>query len=130
MTTIKVILLVVFFITSLLSFGQTSSFDDSSLSGTWYLVNAFPSTKDSLVYERTSKTPHNWGDRIEFNASNSFVDAYSAKCGNDSQIHKDLGTWNLFGTTILTTIPIGIDKGTRHKILRLTAEQLVLKKIE
>ena len=112
----------------MISFSQTSTVD--SLAGTWYLTNSFPSTSDSLVYKRQSIYPMNLGDRIEFNPNYDFVDAYSGKCGNDERIHEDHGKWELAaGTIIVTSIAISIDQKSKHKILSLSTNKLVLKKI-
>ena len=124
------IFLAILLLKSAISFSQDSAPMTDSLAGTWYLTNPFPITNDSLVYERISAAPYNWGDRIEFNAPQIFVDAYSAKCGNDERIHNDSGTWIfLNGSIIVTSIPISVDQGTKHKILSLTADKLILKKL-
>ena len=128
MNNIRTLFSVLFSLTTSVFLGQTSISVADMLTGTWYLANYFPDTKDSLVYSRISKVPNNWGDHIEFNSSNSFVDAYSAPCGNDSQIHNDVGTWQLSGHTVVTSIPISIDLGTKHIILTLTSDKLILVK--
>ena len=129
MKTYRVILLALLLLTNSISFSQNLMTMADSLAGTWYLSNSFPSTNDSLVYERVSNAPYNWGDRIEFNSSHSFVDAYSSKCGNDERIHNDSGTWELSKIIIMTSIPISVDQGTKHKVLHLSAAKLVLKKV-
>lgn len=129
MKTYRIILLALLLLTNSLLYSQTLMTMADSLTGTWYLSNSFPSTNDSLVYERISNAPNNWGDRIEFNTSHGFIDAYSSKCGNDDRIHNDSGTWELSTILILTSIPISIDQGTKHKVLHLTTAKLVLKKV-
>jgi hypothetical protein len=126
MNKMRLLFLALFFWTTSVFLGQTSASFADMLSGTWYLANSYPETKDSLIYSRISKTQYNWGDRIEFNTAYSFVDAYSARCGNDSQIHKDVGTWQLSGQTITTSIPISVDLGTKHIVVELTLDKLVL----
>lgn len=127
MKTYKIILMVFFVLTNKISFSQTTMAD--SLAGTWYLTNSFPSINDSLVYKRVSNVPNNWGYRIEFNSSQRFVDAYFGKCGNDERIHKETGKWELSTITIITSIPISINDGTIHKILHISPDKLVLKKV-
>jgi len=105
--------------------GQTSASHTDKLVGTWFLSHT-PTSVDTLVYDRTSKVRNNWGHRIEFNSDNNFVDAYTAPCGNDEQIHHDIGTWNLSGQIITTSIPISSDGSTKHFIGLLTTDKLVL----
>jgi hypothetical protein len=128
MNSLRILFSILFLWTTSALLGQTSASVAEKLQGTWFLANSFPDTKDSLVYSRISKAPNNWGDRIEFNSLKSFVDAYSAPCGNDSRIHNDLGTWELSGLTIGTSIPISADLGTNHIIVKLTTDLLVLVK--
>src|SRR5688572_7729388 len=122
MTSLKIPFLCLFFLVASLAFGQTSTDPSELLTGTWYLLNSGPETKDSLVYSRTSKIPRNWGERIEFNASNSFLDACSGRCGNDSKNHKDSGTWQVSGKIITTSVPIATDKSNKHLIVHLTKD--------
>src|SRR3954466_11244595 len=109
-----IILLQLFFLTASKSFGQDATAATESLQGIWYLsYQSYPSTTDSLVYNRASATaPHNWGDRIEFTSDN-FTDAYSSHCGNDTRIHADKGTWYLSDRTLTTSIPISVDLATK-----------------
>ena len=113
-----------------------------NLKGTWYVNYSYPSfhngsgviIQDSLVFKRHSNDPDNLGDRIEIYEDGKFVDAYSAGCGNDSGLHLDIGSWTLGSTEtiIITTIPVFKNLGLnckKHKIVRLTAEVLVLQKI-
>jgi Lipocalin-like domain len=114
-----------FLLTGSVFLGQTSTSLTDKLFGTWYLAHT-PTSADSLVYVRTSKIPNNWGHRIEFNSNNNFLDAYSAPCGNDDQIHSNIGIWQLSGQTITTSIPISVDNGREHFIGLLTSDELVL----
>ena len=86
---------------------ETKRISDSlvkqNLKGTWYVYNSYPNShngsglpiQDSLVFNRHSKAPDNLGDRIEIFGNGKFVDAYSAECGNDSDVHFDTGSWSL-----------------------------------
>jgi hypothetical protein len=129
MITIRILLSAVFVFCITISFGQLNSSVASTLSGKWFLANAISSANGDLIYKRFVH-PHNWGDRIEFNDSLNFVDAYSAKCGNDDNIHNTKGSWTLSDKIIQTTIPIYTDKATKHEIVYLSADSLVLRKIE
>ena len=133
MRTIRILFIAILFHTNLV--GQETTGNSSGvthlLKGTWYVVNSWPSTKDTLVFKRESKVPNNWGDRIEISETGEIVDAYSAPCGNDTRIHKINGSWTLDKTEsiITTTIPIYLDR-PKNKILKLTADILVLERIE
>jgi hypothetical protein len=101
------------------------------LKGTWYVVNSWPAVKDTLVFKHETKVPNNWGDRIEIGESGNIADAYSAPCGNDSRAHYTTGTWSLDDSTLIlsTTIPIYLDR-TKNKILKLTADSLILVRLD
>lgn len=129
-------------------FGQevkavSDSLAKQCLKGIWYVHNSYSylnlgsglKIQDSLVFKRQSNTADNMGDRIEIYDDGKFIDAYSADCGNDSGFHLDIGTWSLGEneTVIMTTIPVYKNLGMgckKHKILRLTADVLVLQKID
>jgi hypothetical protein len=119
----------VFLLTALNSYGQASSQNDS-LAGSWHLLN-YSETSDTLIFEReTIATIQHYGYRIELNKADLFVDAYSAKCGNDNNIHNDRGTWKISKDRVLiTSIPISADKATRHKVVSVTGDRLILKKM-
>jgi hypothetical protein len=121
------IFLFLFALTNSISFGQTTTTTDELLAGTWYLDRP---KEDIIECKRVSYAPNNWGDRIEFNPENRFVDAYSGKCGNDSGTHRDMGTWKLSTMTIVTSIPISVDQGTKHEIIFISTDKLVLKKVK
>jgi hypothetical protein len=115
------------------SFGQsvdtvTTTSTASELYGTWYLQYNNQGKYDSLIFTRTCHAPHNWGQRIEINSNGDFVDAYSAKCGNDNAIHHTPGKWTYNAETkyFETTIAI-FNRGKKYKVTTLTNESLVLK---
>ena len=121
---------------------QISDVVKQTLKGTWYVNNSYPNShngsgvliQDSLVFKRHSNGPDNLGDRIEIYEDGKFVDAYAADCGNDSGLHLDIGRWAFASneTIIMTTIPVFKNFGlgcTKHKILRLRSEVLVVQKI-
>lgn len=95
------------------------------LTKTWFLTNQ--STSNQLLFFAATSAQHGWGQRIEFDKQGQFVDAYSAPCGNDQNIHHHQGKWMLNRETMVltTTIPINY-KETVHKIEKLTETQLVL----
>lgn len=97
--------------------------------GTWYFVYSYPYSTDTMTFSRTTKAPHGWGQRIEINKNGEFVDAYSAKCGNDEAIHHTVGTWTYDDNTKLfeTTIPVNF-KDKKYKLSLLTPDKLLLVK--
>lgn len=116
------------------SFGQNSDSLNIQLStpdfwGTWYLVYSYPYPADTMTFSRTTNEPHGWGQRIEINKNGVFVDAYSAKCGNDEAIHHSVGTWTYENNTKLfeTTIPINF-KGKKYRLALLTTDKLLFVK--
>ena len=131
MKTIAIIIIPIF-VQTINIFGQQNPLGSDSLinhlKGVWYVVNQ--STQDSLVFKRKSNLPYNWGSRIEFNENGEFVDSYSARCGNDSSHHNDKGTWYIEKNgIIITSIPLVL-YGKKNKILSITDDTLVLKKIQ
>lgn len=110
-------------------FGQVdSSSAPSELFGTWYL--AYHShDSDTLSFTRTSHMSFNWGQRIEINKNGDFVDASSAKCGNDPSIHHTVGNWNYNnGTSIFKSSIVICGKDTIYKIATVTNDTLVFVK--
>jgi len=101
-----------------------------SLYGTWYVVNRYPDTNDSLVFGRQSGNSYNWGDRIEIFDNGDFVNAYSAKCGNDDRIHNVKGHWTLDQTSMILTATVAIYmQDTAYKLSMVNADKLVLQRI-
>ena len=101
------------------------------LTGTWYVINHWPATKDTLVFGRQTKAPNNYGNSIVIYESGEFRDIYTAPCGNDERLHDTKGKWYLDkqGAFITTTIPIYLDR-SHNKILKLTADTLTLLQVE
>ncbi len=132
MKTIEILIITLFIKTNCFSQATTRTNDSLNqiLKGTWYVVNYWPKTKDTLVFKRESNAPNNWGDRIEISENGVIIDAYSAPCGNDIRIHNTSGTWVLdYNSLILTTtIPIYLIR-TKNKILKLNTDSLILSKI-
>lgn len=113
--------------------GQESSTDSdnlpSELIGTWYLDGSL--SKDTLTFRKESTAPFNHGSRIEIHENGDFVDAYSARCGNDSKLHYDKGKWkiNLSEMILTTTIPIDYSSMV-YKIEQVTENRLVLVEVK
>ena len=101
-----------------------------SISGTWYLTNTFKN--DTLIYSRTADNLYGWGQRIEIFKDARFVDGCTAKCGVDGSKHTNNGEWKLEPSTRIlnTSIPISYDHHTKHQILKVTGDWLILKKVD
>lgn len=97
--------------------------------GTWYLKNSL--AKDTIFFQKESIEPFNHGSKIEIHKNGDFIDAYSARCGNDSKLHRDKGKWKInFSTLILTTtIPIDFREMV-YKIEQVTEDKLVLVEVK
>jgi hypothetical protein len=95
--------------------------------GTWYLIYSSPSTSDSLVFSRQSGRPFNWGNRIEIYENGDIIDTYSAKCGNDADIHYYKGTWSLDILSMILSTSATIDhQDKKYKLSTLTKDKLIL----
>lgn len=78
--------------------------------GVWYLSRT-RSPDGSLLLTRDSGNSMGWGERFEFNANGAFVDASSARCGNDLGIHHWSGIWTWNDETGLLSLQIkGVEK--------------------
>lgn len=135
MKTIRLFIVLVCLLPILNVFGQITPIATDTitqqLKGTWYVVNGWPATKDTLVFKRVSRAPRNLGDRIEIFENGEMIDAYSAPCGNDNRSHHTKGKWTLDKNEmiIITTVPIYLNR-PKNKILLLTPETLVLLRLE
>ena len=97
----------------------------SKLCRTWFLD--WSESKDSLSFSSTRPESYGWGSRIEIHDNGDFVDAYSARCGNDGKIHHNAGTWTLDIQTMILRTSIPIDyRGTSYRIAKLDTNQLIL----
>ena len=103
---------------------QAQDSTQTKIIGTWFL---FHTSSDTLTFSRINPAPHNWGQRIEFYKNGNYADAYSAKCGNDSNIHSDKGSWTYNNSTQIleTTIPIAL-MSKKYKVLILATGKLIL----
>ena len=113
--------------------GQDISFGSDKLPaefiGTWYLESSL--SKDTLTFKKESTAPFNHGSRIEIYENGDFVDAYSAKCGNDSNLHHDKGKWkvDLSARILTTTIPID-HRAMVYKIEQVAENRLILVEVK
>lgn len=99
----------------------------AGISRVWYLS---VSQGDSLIYQKDPLREFNSGYYIEFKDESNFIDGYSAECGNDRRIYSHKGTWVLTKDSILiTSIPLGVDKSSKHKIVFFNGYRLILKKV-
>jgi hypothetical protein len=97
MNQIKLLFIITFCFTQS-TFGQNTDSTitnsiPSELYGIWYLQYKYNGVYDTLTFSRTCHAPNGWGQRIEIDSDGNFVDAYSAKCGNDDAIHHSTGNW-------------------------------------
>ena len=95
------------------------------LIGTWYLDRQ--NSKNTLIFSKTSIASRGWGERIEIHKNGDFVDAYGAKCGNDTKIHNNKGKWTFDSTTFIfkTTIPIDY-RATTYQVEQVTNDRLIM----
>lgn len=113
--------------------GQTVGTSDTilvdELKKTWYYSGITP---DSLVlYRSNTHTPRGYGARMEFHYNGDFVDAYSAPCGNDSNIHHWTGHWTLDQDHMqLTMVTYDEGRETLAEIKKLTSTYLILRTIK
>lgn len=119
-----------FIVLSFSLYGQADTASNSfrKLKGVWFLKN-FSVTQNDLLFNRTPIVPpYSWGSRIEIYSNRNFVDAYSAKCGNDGGIHYTKGTWSFdtLNMRFITSIPV-CRQGKEFKIIKSTADTLILK---
>ena len=103
------------------------------LYGAWFVSCGYPDSNGTLVFSRNSPGPKrfNWGDRIEIYPDGNFLDAYSAKCGNDERIHSSRGVWTVNATTMVftATVPVALRNKT-YRITHLSADKLVFERLK
>jgi hypothetical protein len=67
---------------------------DRLIYGVWYEDHS-DIRRGTLVLRRESPGPDDWGRRYDFQEDGSLIDTYSARCGNDAEIHRWSGKWEL-----------------------------------
>ncbi|MCB9191090.1 MAG: lipocalin family protein [Flavobacteriales bacterium] len=109
---------------------DTSDINVEYLAHVWHLTSSDGTQK---TYSSTATNPHGWGATIQIHENGEFVDAYSARCGNDQNIRHDTGKWTLDKETmtLTTTFMVLFKKVTaEYQIMSLSDTELVLKEIE
>jgi hypothetical protein len=68
-----------------------------------------------------------WGFRLKFNADNTCESSYSAKCGNDGNIHGYNGRYTYYPNTkkVIGTIPF-MNRSSEFTLISATKDSLVI----
>lgn len=95
----------------------------SKLEGRW--IRSFnDGSPEQLVYTLKGDGEMRWGHYLEFLPKNQVAKGYSAPCGNDTNIHRNDGSYKLRFKTIM--IDLG-GKGTlSYRIIEHKKDRLVL----
>ena len=70
--------------------------DGSLLYGTWYEQR---SSQSRRTLDRKGIYPMGWGQKYVFEPDGTFEDSYTARCGNDENLHHWQGTWTFDSQT-------------------------------
>lgn len=102
----------------------------TELLGSWYHTDTSWPNTDTLFFQRKdSMNIYDWGQRIEVKKDGNFIDEYTARCGNDENIHYTEGKWSydentkIFGASIQICL-----REKRYKIVSLSSSNLILVK--
>jgi hypothetical protein len=130
-------LFLVLTLVTVVTYGQvydgTTDINLKHLTQVWYLTDSSGSDDNQKSYISMPTNAYRWGATIQIKENGDFVDAYSARCGNDENIHHDTGKWTLNKETMtLTTTFVVLFKkvSSEYKIISLSDTELVLKEIE
>jgi hypothetical protein len=139
------VLNLVFFLTLIsgVCFGQnqvSSEFNTNYLNGTWKNITPFRNVDGNLIYEKISDLNKNiTGFILKFESNGKMISQFRSnakrKCGNDLSRIPRKGKWNfdkeieILETTIQNRISGGSPIIQSYKILELTNEKLVMKRI-